>query len=1803
MTSTDDNGATGVPDREATLRRALLEVRTAREEAARARNTLSEPIAVIGVGCRFPGGVAGVEDYWNLLVHGRSGIVDTPRDRWDVDAFFDADPDVPGRTYSRHGGFLSDVRGFDASVFGIPPREAISIDPQHRLVLEVAWEALEHAAIAPDSLRGSQTGVFVGMGGGDYERLGAAAHGVESIDAYVATGNAANFGANRLSYVLGLEGPSLVVDTACSSSLVALHLAAQSLRAGECELALAGGVNTLLSPEVTVALSKGRMLSPSGQCRTFDADADGYVRGEGCGVVVLRTLSSALAAGDDVLCVIRGSAVNQDGRTSGLTVPRGSAQRAVVRRALAAARVTPAEIGYVEAHGTGTPLGDPIEVRALATELGPQRPADRPLRLGSVKTNIGHLEAAAGIAGFIKAALVVARGTIPPHLNLRAPNPHVPWDELPVEIPRTPTDWGDGPRIAGVSSFGFGGTNAHVIVAAPTEPAATARPALARAATVSERNAADEPRTVRATFPGVRQDVSAETRPVLASAPDSSRANGPGVPDRAAHDEARAVVVKVSAASAETLTDAARRLADYAEAQPERTVAEIAWTAGVGRADLNHRAAVVADSREELVAGLREVASGSGLRGRRAPGALPRVAMIAPGHGARIAGCLAGIYGVQPVVTEVIDALGTPARLPLSVLVESGPAAEAALLRTEVAQPALYALAVALGQWWRSVGVEPDVVTGHSVGAYAAAALAGVFSVADGAALIDARARAMSELAADGAMAAVRCPLAELEALPQVRSGAVTVAVRNGVADSVLSGPADEVAAVVADLGARQVRAKLLPVTHAFHSPLVDPMLDELRKAFVGIELSPPALDFVSDSTGAPETDRLTDPEYWVTHTRNPVRFDAAVAALAGHGVATVIELGPGGLLPLVLHHPEVSDVLCVASTAVERPDRALADAVARVWTTGSEIRWRATGSRPSRRAQLPTYPLRRTPYWIPEASGPRPAAPLAVAATPPGDGALTPLVMRTATGGAISQTRVSAAGIPFLDEHVVHDIRVVPGVVMVELALRTAEAAAERPLLAEGVSIVHPLVAADDVELEVQVLVTVTDDAAYTAEIFSRATEAAAWTRHATITFAPRETRDAEPYTAAEVFLEQPRVVNGAEFYDEIWHPRFVLGRSFRLVEHAQIGAGAALAAIGRPAADAGSETAGVRTELVVFDACVQLVAAAWAHEHGTDADRPVLLGTGFERMRVFRDTVDDRLTCTVTLTASSPTGATGDIEIYAADELAVAFTGVSFAPVTGAMLERLAHADRLSQQGSGRLAKVPAPDLAALRTADRVVTHETVLGYVVAILAAVLGCEPADIDTLAMFNELVDSLMMAELKQKIERDLEVAVPLEALFDHPTPRRLSDWLVSEIASEQAESERGEEAPKRSTMGIRIRRKTVAEMTELAALDPDITPGSAAAGERPEVLLTGGTGFVGAFVLRELLDRHERVHCLVRAEDTEHARRRITENLASYGLACGPEDLTNLTPVVADLAKPFAGLEAADYDRLSERVGQIVHAGALVKWTYPFRGLEAVNIGGTRELLRLATWGAPIPFHFLSTVGVFSSREYLRDSVSEDEPLDNSGSLVVGYAQTKWIAERMVRTAAERGLPTTIHRINTAGHSVTGAFNKLDHLSMMVKGCIEAGIAPLRAEMPIQPAPVDYVARAIAACTTTEQLLGQTFHLVSPQPMTWPEFFDTLDDFGYDLQRLPFDQWRERILRRGSSSMALLGLMPFLSDSVDHVRLPLSESDRSAAALSAAGIDCPPLNADQLGVYLRRFVDSGFVQPPGEAPTLRRKAG
>ncbi|MEU4386216.1 beta-ketoacyl synthase N-terminal-like domain-containing protein [Promicromonospora sp. NPDC023805] len=888
----------------------------------------TEPIAVVGIGCRFPGGVQGPEAFWDLLVQGRSGVVDVPEDRWDIDSVYDPDPGAPGRTYSRHLGAVDGVRRFDAGLFGIPDAEAVKIDPQHRLLLETAWESLEDAGIAPDSLRGSRTGVFVGMSGSDYERLTLRSGDPAQIDAYTATGSAGNFGANRISYTLGLTGPSLVVDTACSSSLVAVHLAVQSLRSGEVDAALVGGVNLVLTPDSTVALSQGRMLSPDGACKAFDASADGYVRGDGCGVVVLRRLSDVGPA-DRVVGVIRGSAVNQDGRSNGLTAPSGNAQQAVVRAALDAAQVAPEEVGYVEAHGTGTPLGDPIEVRALAAALGTaERP--RPLPIGSVKTNIGHLEAAAGIAGLLKVLLAVERGTIPRHLNVTTPSPHIAWDELGVTVPGNNVRWADPVRVAGVSSFGFGGTNAHVVVQSPPVRSAVDAPAAGPEPVVVKLSGADEA-AVRATAVRLAERVSVS---LTDGTSDADRLRG------------------------------------------------FAWAAGAGRADLAVRSAVVAESGPELLSGLLRVAVGDGDLGR-VVGTPPRVAFLAPGHGLPVAGCLAGIYGRVPAVTDVIDALGGPDELPLSVLVTNDRSATEALASTRVTQPALYATAVALGAWWRSVGVEPSMVLGHSVGAYAAAALAGVFSPLDGYRLVTERGRLMADDAPEGAMVLLRCRPEDLADLPPLRAGAVEVAVLNGPQDTVVSGDPDGIAEVLDTMARRGVRGVRLGVNRAFHSHHMDPVLDGLRNAFDGVRLQPPAVPLVSDATGELAGPEVATSDYWVRHTREPVRFGPALDAARAAGARVVLELGPGGLLPLLERNAVDGRALRgLASVSTTRPEWALREALARYWREGGHVDWSAVTPRPAHVPQLPTYPFQGRTYWLSEAPAPaavstsRPASP-----------------------------------------------------------------------------------------------------------------------------------------------------------------------------------------------------------------------------------------------------------------------------------------------------------------------------------------------------------------------------------------------------------------------------------------------------------------------------------------------------------------------------------------------------------------------------------------------------------------------------------------------------------------------------------------------------------------------------------------------------------------------------------------------------------------------------------------------------------
>ncbi len=803
--------------------------------------------AIIGYAARLPG-AADADGYWDVLHNGRDAVSQIPADRWDCEEFFDADPSAPGKVVTRRAGFLDDAVGFDAPFFGVSTREANLMDPQHRLLLETAWHAVEHSGTAPTTLANTRTGVFVGQSTHDYLSMASSGLDYPEIEAYMAIGTSAAAGAGRISYRLGLQGPAVTVDTACSSSLVAIHQACQALRLGECDLALAGGVNVLLSPATMITFSQSRMLAPDGRCKTFDAAADGYVRGEGCGVLVIKRLEDAVRDGDHIRAVIRGSAVNQDGASGGLTVPNGVAQQRVITEALQRAGVQASDISYLEAHGTGTSLGDPIEVQAAAAVLGAGRDAGDPLLIGSAKTNIGHLEAAAGVAGVLKVVLALEHQELPKHLNFQNPSPHIPWDRIPVRVVEQPVAWERGarPRIAGISSFGFSGTNAHVI---------------------------------------------------LEEAPATAPASAPAEPG----DDRRFSLLTLSARTPAALAQAAQNYRGWLAEHPETSLADLCLTTGTGRAHFEHRAALVVNSvasAGELLAALADELPAKGLvRGHSA--APPKTAWLFPGQGSQYAGMARELFETEPVFAETLtrcaravsDLLDTPL-LDLVFDAEGGET----LKLTKHAQPAIFAVEMGLARLWQSWGLEPDVVLGHSVGQYSAACVAGVFSLEDGVRLLAERGRLFAELPPGGQMCAIFADPDRVERITD-EFPSLSVAAFNG-ANTVLSGPATDLEQAVAQLSDEGARCDWLDTSHAFHSALLDPALDEFEAIANTFTFAAPQRILLCNRTGAAlgRTAKL-DGAYWRRHARQPVQFATCVATLAELGATLLLEVGPQPVL------------------------------------------------------------------------------------------------------------------------------------------------------------------------------------------------------------------------------------------------------------------------------------------------------------------------------------------------------------------------------------------------------------------------------------------------------------------------------------------------------------------------------------------------------------------------------------------------------------------------------------------------------------------------------------------------------------------------------------------------------------------------------------------------------------------------------------------------------------------------------------------------------------------------------------------
>jgi acyl transferase domain-containing protein/SAM-dependent methyltransferase len=917
------------PEQLSPLKRAILELRELRAKLDETERRQRDPIAIVGIGMRLPGGARDESSLWQILANGVDAISEIPPDRWDLDAYYDPDPDKPGKMNTRHAAFLSGIDQFDADFFGVSPREAVSMDPQHRLLMETSWEALENAAICPTHLAGSQAGVFIGYGNSDYWRL---VYGdKEHIGAYSALGNAFSVAAGRLSYFLGVHGPSLTVDTACSASLVAVHLACRSLRTGECNLALAGGVNLILSPEVNINFSKARMLAADGRCKTFDANADGYVRGEGCGVVVLKTLSTALADGNRILAVIRGSAVNQDGRSGGLTAPNGPAQEAVIRAALAEAGISPLEVSYLEAHGTGTSLGDPIEARAASAVLCKDRAADSPLAIGSIKTNIGHLEAAAGIAGLLKVIMALQRKQIPPHLHLKNKSPYIDWDHLPITVPTSLTDWEpvNGRRIAGLSSFGFSGTNVHLILEEQPEIA--------------------KPR-------------GATKRPIH--------------------------LLALSTKSDEALNQLAREFASRLESEPRHALEDVCFTANAGRAHFAHRVAVLGENTEQIQTGLLAFASRKAavgvIAGEVIDSRLSPIAFLFTGQGSQYVGMGRELYETSAAFKCAMDRCDEILRAYLekpllSVLYPESH--KASLLdNTAYTQPALFAIEYALAELWGSWGVRPAFVMGHSVGEYVAACVAGVFDLEDGLRLVAERGRLMQSLPVGGRMAAIFAGRECVEAAI-ASSSAVSVAAINGPEVVVISGDGNQVETILNRLSSEGIESKNLIVSHAFHSPLMNPVMGVFETMASTVEYAEPNVGFVSNLTGElADAHLIGRAHYWCRHAREPVQFAAGIRTLKEQNVKIYLEVGPNPvLLGMARRCVEEGQQLWLPSLRSGRRDwLQILESLQALYVTGADIDWVGWDrDYPRTRVTLPTYPFQRRRYWLEQADNRRVAIPL----------------------------------------------------------------------------------------------------------------------------------------------------------------------------------------------------------------------------------------------------------------------------------------------------------------------------------------------------------------------------------------------------------------------------------------------------------------------------------------------------------------------------------------------------------------------------------------------------------------------------------------------------------------------------------------------------------------------------------------------------------------------------------------------------------------------------------------------------------
>jgi len=1310
-----------------------------------------EPIAIIGIGCRLPGAKT-PQGFWQLLRNGVDAITEVPPERWDIDTFYDPSPATSGKMYTRWGGFLEQVDRFEPSFFGISPREAQRLDPQQRLLLEVVWEALENAAIVPESLGRSQTGVFIGISNADYHRL--IYKDCSGINAYSGTGTASSIAANRLSYVLNLFGPSVAIDTACSSSLVALHYACQSLLSLESNLCLVGGVNLMLSPEPTITFSQAQMMAADGRCKTFDASADGYVRGEGCGVVVLKRLSDALRDGDNIQAIVRGSAVNQDGLTNGLTAPNGPSQQAVIRKAVEKAGVKPAQISYIEAHGTGTALGDPIEVKSLKAVLMEDRQPDQPCWIGSVKTNIGHLEAAAGIAGLIKVVLSLQHGEIPPQLHFNQLNPYIKIKNTPIKIPTSLQKWsaGEKPKMAGVSSFGFGGTNAHLIL----------------------------------------EEAPSQFKI------QNSKFKSEEFIERPCH------ILTLSGKCENALQELAQRYQEFLGNNSTAAIADICFTANTGRSHFKHRLAVVAESTEKLRQQLNGFETGVDtpgvVRGPVTSKKPPKIVFLFTGQGSQYVDMGRELYETQPTFRKTLEQcdgiLRAYQQKPLLSVLYPEPGETSPIDETAYTQPALFAIEYALFELWKSWGIEPDVVMGHSVGEYVAACVAGVFSLEDGLKLIAHRGRLMQELPPDGKMVAVLASLSQVQKAIEPYAEKVAIAAINGPMSLVISGQRQAIDAVCANLKAEGVKIKPLQVSHAFHSPLMEAMLGSFEAVAQEVTYSQLRIKLISNLTGQPATAEIATPDYWCRHVTQPVQFAASMETLHQQGYEVFLECGPKPILLGMGRQclPEGVGVWLPSLRPRQQEWQQLLHSLAQLYMRGVSVDWSGFDrDYPCQKIVLPTYPFQRQRYWIETniqhhkkqfLSKPEILYPL--------------LGQKLHLAGLEQQIRfeslLSASEPAYLSHHRIFDKAILPATAYFEMALEAGAAIFKSDsLILEDVIIQQALVLPEDKPKTIQLILTPSGTGAYTFEILSlsmnKEQEKRSWTLHASGKVLQEEKETDISVIDLSVLQEQyTKKICVENYYQQLQERGMNYGSSFQAVEKLWSKEGFALSLI-QLDPDLASGALDYKLHPVFLDASCHPVGAL-LFDSDSNSHLDTYLPVELKRLRLYRCS-DTRLWSQLQL--RSITGV--NQEILTMDLCLFDDHGAIVAQLEGFANKRTNHKALLQIIQKQLKEKIQeGRQLELLQKLEKASTEERqqiLVTYLQEQVTKVLHLDTSyPPDPEQSINELgFDSLTGIELISQVERQLGLTISASKILIRPSIIELAKELAEQLLQESFSSE------------------------------------------------------------------------------------------------------------------------------------------------------------------------------------------------------------------------------------------------------------------------------------------------------------------------------------------------------------------------------------------------------------------------------